>query len=229
MHCCHLDLSTDNILVSNGEFIIDDNNGKVTINPKISVKVGDFGLSECFKSTSFEDEDNKYFEFDSGFPEKIGRFHCLKTGITDTQQYKPPKVFKGEVYDARKSDVFSLGIILFQLCTGKLPYKYPNKQDFGFECVKDKKIGQWLKEKNLAKYVPTKCISLLNHMLNMRESKRFSIEMIMNDPWLATYYKSYGHKIIKKSQLQRKRNQKRQINDSDAFPYYRLSTNDMNL
>lgn len=228
MHCCHLDLSTDNIIISGTPtFITNDKNDKVNINPKISVKVGDFGLAEIFKCSSYEEKDNEYFEFDSGDPDKINPFHCLKTGITDTQQYKPPKVFKGEVYDARKSDIFSLGIVLFQLCVGYFPYKYPNKEDFGYVCVKDRKIDIWLKNKNISQYVPSKCVSLLHSMLNMTESKRFNIENVMKHQWLSTYHRSYSHKIVKKSQLQRKRNMKRQLNNNDAFPYYKLSTSEL--
>ena len=82
-----------------------DGDKKVTINPKLSVKVGDFGLAEIFQCQSYDEKDNEYFEYDGGIPEKLNQFHCFKTGITDTQQYKPPKVFKGEIYDARKSDI----------------------------------------------------------------------------------------------------------------------------
>eukprot|EP01084_Bolivina_argentea_P049420 90896_1 len=49
MQCCHLDLCMDNIMVRNCTFI-ENENGMYTINPKISIKIIDFGCSELFQN-----------------------------------------------------------------------------------------------------------------------------------------------------------------------------------
>ena len=50
LNCCHLDLCMENLLVKKGEFIMDDKDGSVHINPKLSIRLIDFGCSEIFKN-----------------------------------------------------------------------------------------------------------------------------------------------------------------------------------
>eukprot|EP01084_Bolivina_argentea_P312938 541827_1 len=47
MRCAHLDLCMENIMLQNASFIM-QNNGELIINPKIGVKLVDFGVAELF-------------------------------------------------------------------------------------------------------------------------------------------------------------------------------------
>lgn len=72
------------------------------------LKITDFGISKSLK-------------------EQIGRF----TGAVDLQGtlcYMSPEQLKNEVCD-RRSDIYSLGIILYQLLTGKFPFDLTSPKD----------------------------------------------------------------------------------------------------
>ena len=136
-------------MVQNATFI-QGKDGKITINPSIHIKVIDFGLSEVFKCEQHgvneekldqdekeNDDDNstkeldlteelQVYEYD---PYEIdwenadeNPFFCRKFGINNNHQYCAPKLWVEEPYDARKSDAWGMGIILFRLATGCNPY-----------------------------------------------------------------------------------------------------------
>ena len=49
MNICHLDISLENILIKNGNFIpLDKNKSQFTINSNVQIKICDFGLAEIF-------------------------------------------------------------------------------------------------------------------------------------------------------------------------------------
>ena len=56
MNICHLDLSLENILIKNGDFIaIDKDETQYTINSNVQIKICDFGLAEIFdENTNFQ-------------------------------------------------------------------------------------------------------------------------------------------------------------------------------
>ncbi|MFD5030002.1 serine/threonine-protein kinase [Streptomyces sp. NPDC058405] len=54
-----------------------------------------------------------------------GRFSAARGG---TWAYAAPEVLRQEPYDSR-ADVFSFGVLLYEACTGKLPYPFPLAPD----------------------------------------------------------------------------------------------------
>ena len=49
--------------------------------------------------------------------------HCLSA----------PEILEGKVYDGMKSDIFSLGVVLFVIVMGVYPFIKAEKQDFFYE------------------------------------------------------------------------------------------------
>ena len=44
------------------------------------------------------------------------------TEFRGTQSYMAPEIRKGEIYDGRSTDIFSMGVILFTLVIGYFPF-----------------------------------------------------------------------------------------------------------
>ena len=245
MSCCHLDLNLDNIMVENGNFIENDD-GLVTINPHINCKLVDFGLSEIFKTHPYSNKnnnnnnnnnnnyhnnrDNDENKNDANKENinnnKDNPFLCSKHGMTHNQAHTSPKVFDGEVYDARCADMWSLGIILFTLCVGVEPYKFPNnKLDRGYWALQSTNINDfqsYLQMNDYGKYLNDSLFILITGLLTINDSKRLSIEQVVESQYLQTYYRRYKDRIIEKSQIQKMANylQRQKMKD---FPYYTMN------
>ena len=65
---------------------------------------------------------------DSKFRLKIADFVRRQTSkslhtVTGSYTYGAPELFRGEQYDGRKTDVWSMGIILHAMLVGRLPFR----------------------------------------------------------------------------------------------------------
>eukprot|EP01083_Nonionella_stella_P257519 881372_1 len=99
--CCHLDLDCSNIMLEDSSFE-KDKDGHLRINPAITIKLCDFGVSEIFRNG----------------------FQCNKTDLSvDNASYAAPNVYFERMYDARSADMWSVGMIMFECLTGESLYK----------------------------------------------------------------------------------------------------------
>merc|ERR1712129_648879 len=114
----------------------------------------------------------------------------------------------GEAYDARKSDIWSIGIILYALSLGLEP---------SANIESSQMISNF---HNRRAYVSQRIIDLMRNMLNNNESKRFDSQMVIECDWLAMYYNKYKHEIDQNKEFQLKRNQELNAKMKSFFPYY---------
>eukprot|EP01083_Nonionella_stella_P217388 780526_1 len=157
MHCCHLNLTMETIILVNVEFI--DSDGSITINPLIEAKFTDFSKSEVFQP-----KDNK--------------FRCMKYDTTDHVQYLCPKVYDEDIYDARKADMWCLGMILLNAVVGEPLY---TEIDFfeieepsvggGYWAVMTHNIKSYLSVHGLLQYTNNKMLKIIYCLLNTNDKK----------------------------------------------------------
>eukprot|EP01084_Bolivina_argentea_P211070 359100_1 len=161
MRCVHLDLCMENIMLQNASFIM-QNNGELIINPKIGVKLVDFGVAELFDINLNANKE----------------FLCDKQGLSIVNEgYFAPKVFAGEIYDARAADNFSLGMILFEVLTiGKKLYSPLTmyKPNSGYWSLYNNQLKEYLLRNNLLKYFNVSSYDLLTNLLNINEKQRLN-------------------------------------------------------
>jgi len=105
----HRDLKPENVMIVRGK---DDDGNSVDI-----LKLCDFGISKQVGGFSMTPE---------GMTGVTHTATLTATGaLVGTPEYMPPEQAKGEGVDAR-SDLYSVGVILYQMLTGRLPFKSAN-------------------------------------------------------------------------------------------------------
>jgi len=158
MKVVHLDISLENMLIKHNKFK-SDGNGGIRLSRKMQVKICDFGLAEYFCNGN-----------ESGFAcsKYVGKTH-----------YKAPKVYgKRNVFDARKADVWSLGVSFFMMMVGAPPYKLPLESDDHFPMIEKNDVMAILRRWGRENYIDETAEHLLNRMLCVEESERIDTETL---------------------------------------------------
>eukprot|EP01084_Bolivina_argentea_P024835 46237_1 len=188
-------------MIVNGTFIENKDDGTFTVDPNIQIKLVDFGLAEMFRQTHPKETNNGEGEDGEG---TANDFACNKHGITDKHYLSAPRVFLEEEYDARKADVWSLGVLLYQLATGVEPYS--SVIDTDFRRIKKQKLKQLIVFRDKTKFVTPKMLHLICLLLRFEARERIDSSVILQDEWLCLYYQKYKAQIKRKSKLQLLRN-----------------------
>ena len=90
--------------------------------------------------------------------------------------YAPPEIISNEEYDGKKSDVWSLGVVLFTMAVGALPWKDTN-QIYLFEEIKNA-------DYRIPTFVDQKLRDLIQQMMNPIPAERPTMEQVAEHPWV---------------------------------------------
>ncbi|XP_077283678.1 MAP/microtubule affinity-regulating kinase 3-like isoform X5 [Arctopsyche grandis] len=123
---------------------------------EMNIKIADFGFS------------NEY---------KPGR--RLDT-FCGSPPYAAPELFQGKKYFGPEVDVWSLGVILYTLVSGSLPFDGSTLRELRERVLRGKY--------RIPFYMSTDCENLLKKFLVLNPEKRASLEVIMRDRWMNTGY-----------------------------------------
>lgn len=89
--------------------------------------------------------------------------------------YCDPMVVSGEKYDGLKADIWSCGVILYAMVTGRLPFDDDNIQ----RLLQKVQMGQY----HLPSDLPVELRDLIRAMLTVDPDKRISLKDIKRHPW----------------------------------------------
>lgn len=155
----HRDLKLDNTLLDSSQ-------------PPL-IKICDFGFAK-----NFDPESNMYT--------RIG-----------TPVYMSPELIsskRGRGYDGRKADIWASGVMLFVMLLGMFPYEHSEHPDPNTSAAQ---IEVWLQQikskwrenarvRDAAGRLSQNCRDLLDHIFDLNEKRRMSIEDIKAHPWFQT-------------------------------------------
>ncbi|KAM7539542.1 hypothetical protein Aperf_G00000022482 [Anoplocephala perfoliata] len=126
------------------------------LDSQMNVKIADFGFSNEFS------------------PDKKLDTFC------GSPPYAAPELFEGRKYDGPEVDIWSLGVILYTLVSGALPFDGQNLRELRERVL----TGKY----RVPFYMSTDCEALLRKMLHLNPAKRHTLESVMKDKWINTGY-----------------------------------------
>ncbi|KAM3624289.1 uncharacterized protein V6R79_021602 [Siganus canaliculatus] len=94
--------------------------------------------------------------------------------------YAAPELFQGKKYDGPEVDVWSLGVILYTLVSGSLPFDGQNLKELRERVLRGKY--------RIPFYMSTDCENLLKKLLVLNPGKRGSLQQVMKDRWMNIGY-----------------------------------------
>ena len=134
----------------------------ILLTEKLDAKLTDFGLSRHFKK-------NELLNSSCGSP-----------------IYAAPEMLEGKSYDGTKIDIWSLGISLYTMVCGELPFVVDDENDIYI--LMDKIIkGNY----NIPEFLSNECKDLIKNMLVTDPDKRITLEQIKNHKWVNKFNFNY--------------------------------------
>ena len=127
----------------------------ILLTENLDAKLSDFGLSKYFKK-------NELLNTSCGSP-----------------IYAAPEMLQGKSYDGTKIDIWSLGISLYMMISGELPFSVDDENDI--KTLIDNVIKGYYKE---LEYMSPECKDLIRRMLETNPEKRITLEEIKRHKWI---------------------------------------------
>lgn len=116
----------------------------------------------------------KLVDFGFSFFSQPGELVSFKTG---TLGYQSPEIVENKMYDPYKSDIWSCGVLLFYMVTGRMPWTISNHLEMQ-HCISNA-------EYSIPMSISGACAMLIQRILKIDPEARPTFAEILNDPFLA--------------------------------------------
>lgn len=118
---------------------------------------------------------------DFGFSHSTDNSSLLKTSCGSVF-YASPELIRGDQYDGKKSDIWSMGICLYILATSDIPWTEKSQAKVYSQIERA--------EYNIPRYVDPEVSSIIQRCLNIEPEKRPTAAELMATPYVDDYFKN---------------------------------------
>lgn len=155
---CHRDLKPENILLGeNGAY-----------------KIADFGVAHFFEEDAKESSNQ---EASATASQKKKGYVSSTAG---TYAFMAPETLKGGEFSAYAADVWALGITLYAMALGRIPYYHPDVVEL-FDRIENDPIGL---DNNNASEISDGLIELIHGLLEKNPEKRLTLHQCKQNAWV---------------------------------------------
>ncbi|KAK9508442.1 hypothetical protein O3M35_005997 [Rhynocoris fuscipes] len=161
------------------------------------IKTENILITECFnvKLTDF------------GFSRFIGHEELSST-YCGSISYSPPEILELKPHDAKKSDMWSFGVVIFVMLIKRLPFRESeNPKDLLAEQLQKSYIMPPKMEEVLS--LPSK--KALKHLLQPNPAKRWDIKELLGSQWIAMDFRLTKKSDAEKEALEQAKNLAKEI------------------
>ena len=120
--------------------------------------------------------------------------------VKGTMSYMAPEVLEGKISGGqnKKTDIYSAGVVLFNMLTGYMPYSIANKSDKFFTLFMENKKKFWNHHRRLSfnNKLDKDLIELLTGMLNPNPELRWNLEQIRQSEWVSKGKMANAEEVI---------------------------------
>jgi len=178
----HRDLKCENLLLTKMKEELPtinpaDSSTALTHTPPESPRRYDMGSSLLSK---FKQDEVKLLVTDFGFSRRFETEDERSRTFCGSAAYAAPEIIKGEPYRMRDHDMWSLGVILFIMVCGTMPYDDSNVR----KMLKDQLSRKVRFPPQAAQNLTDECKDLIHKLIEPNANRRFKIDQILSHSWL---------------------------------------------
>ena len=123
-------------------------------------------ISDFFFATQFRQDNQPIMLTD-----RVGTRHCMS-----------PNIFSNKSYNGEKADIFSLGVILFELVSRAFPFEVARKEDHFYGLIMKRNFPQFWHECKIMD-LSENFKNLFISMVDPNENNRPNIAQVLAHPW----------------------------------------------
>lgn len=131
-------------------------------------------------TSEFRMDEVKLLVTDFGFSRRFESEEERSRTFCGSAAYAAPEIIKGEPYKMRDHDMWSLGVILFIMVCGTMPYDDSNVR----KMLKEQLSRKLRFPPQAAQNLSDECKDLIHRLIEPNANRRYKIDQILNHPWL---------------------------------------------